>query len=65
MRDVYRTYLSCTPERLTRITERPEGPLATSHVVRGQARRFDFIYATTDFNPELVTYDTSVLKPPG
>ena len=52
--DTFRTFLEENPEKLQAIKkERPDGPLAVSYI-RGDKRkytpsRYDFIYATTDF----------------
>lgn len=56
LRDVLRTWLDANPDEFKRIrAERPAGPLAISHRTgrnasrAGNPRRYDHIYATSDF----------------
>lgn len=62
LRDVYRDWLERDPERLASVQhERPDGPLAVSHV-RGRGNnstpcRYDHILASPDFDVLDVTYD--------
>ncbi|MCS6845876.1 MAG: hypothetical protein NZ528_16400 [Caldilineales bacterium] len=61
LQDVFRVYLEANPKELEAIlATRPNGPLAVSHV-RGNRQkmtecRYDFIYATPDFEVEKVVY---------
>ena len=61
--DAYRALLRDRPDELERIRrERPAGPLQISHVVRGQPRRFDFVYVSPDIRVVDVRYDGSVME---
>ena len=61
LKDIFRKYLDKNPQKLQEIKKlRPEGPLAISHI-RGNKRkytpcRYDFIYATQDFEVINVKY---------
>jgi hypothetical protein len=55
--DVLRRFLEANPEKLERaVSERRSGPLAVSHISRGQPRRYDFIFASTALHPVEVEY---------
>jgi exonuclease III len=61
LRDVLRVFLESRPDVMRSIcTERPRGPLATSHFrgsgLKRTACRYDFIYATSHFGVEDVAY---------
>jgi len=61
LRDAYRDYLMSNPDLFETIVEdRPEGPLAVSHVTgkgsKGTGRRYDFIFITPDIRVQKVEY---------
>jgi exonuclease III len=62
LEDAYRVHLRAQPEKLERIRElRPSGPVAISHLTRGNPHRFDFIYITPDLRPAEVRYRKDVM----
>ena len=61
LRDAFRDYLMSNPDIYETIVQnRPEGPLAVSHITgkgrRGTERRYDFIFVTPDIRVKKVEY---------
>ena len=58
LRDLFREHLEQDPEKMAALRQdRPQGPLATSHVIQGRPRRYDHLWATPDINVEAFEYD--------
>lgn len=66
LRDALRTWLDANPKELSEIRRlRPEGPLAVSHINRGNSRRFDFLFVGTAYEPTSVTYEYEAARQVG
>jgi hypothetical protein len=58
LRDSLRTWLDGNPDKMEEIRRsRPDGPLAVSHINRGNPRRFDFVFLAALFDPTNVSYE--------
>jgi hypothetical protein len=64
LRDVYRRFVEASSLRLQQArSERPNGPLAVSHVNLGRERRYDFLLTTPDIEIYEASYRSDLIAP--